>query len=449
MPAEKQVNSFMNDTIEIFATPRLRIRRAQIEDAAFLYRLWRDPRVMSNVGFPDGLPTTRGQIEAQIGRHTASEYDKTLIVTLRSSGEPIGECMLGWPDDHGISLTDVKLVPEHWGQRYGVEIKQGLVDYLFTHAPVLAVEADPASTNLPSIRMQEAAGGLCVREYDSEHNHHRVYRVHRFDWERLKAGQAVAPEPLRSLLADILPDLVPGCLALALTGSFARGCNGDFSDLDLYRFVAAPVEDDHSYSLHLPQRRLISLDTAVLSEKMADLQKPQRAMWAAPGFAQCWVLFDRCGGLMQLKAQAAAYDPQSLRAEAGAWISESLKDNSEEATKILGALQRGNEGAALYGVMGMDYNLGLIAGLHLGVLFETENSFFEQIWRVAPPEWTRLQRVMMGFEPVGIPQRARAALGLYRYTCRWLDALILPQHRAIIEYVVDLIPPEWEKACIG
>ncbi len=433
----------MNDSGDIFATARLRIRRARVEDAGFLYSLWKNPHVMSNVGFPGGLPITREQIEGQIARHGASVYDKYLIVTLRASGEPIGECKLGSPDLQGIATTDVKLSPEFWGQRYGVEIKQGLVDYLFTHAPVLAIEADPASTNLPSIRMQEAVGGLRVHEYDSDFAHHLVYRVHRFDWERLKNSQPAAPEPLRSLLANLLPELVPGSQALALAGSFARGCDNEFSDLDLYRFIDGPVDEPHRYTLH-PSRRLVSLTTTTFSEKAADLESPQHAMWAAPGLNQMWVLFDRTGGLAQLKAQAATYDPSSCRERAGAWISERLLGNSEEITKIIAALQRGDDGAALHAMLDVDYHLNMIAAVHLGVLFETENSFFEQLGLAAPPEWVRLQRVMMGLEPAGVAQRARAALGLFRYTCRWLDDVIQPQDREIIAYACGLIPPEWE-----
>ena len=435
----------MNIPADIFTTPRLIIRRARLEDAGFLYRLWKNPRVMSNVGFPQGLPITREQIESQIARHGTSVYDKYLIVTLRATGEPIGQCKLGSPNLQGISSTDVKLSPEFWGQGYGVEVKRGLVDYLFIHAPVLAIEADPASTNLPSIRMQEAVGGLRVSEFNSDFAHHLVYRVHRFDWERQKNGLPIAPEPLRSLLADLLPGLVPGCQALALTGSFARGCDNEFSDLDLYRFIDEPAGRSHRYSLH-PSKRLVSLTTTTISEQAADLEKPQRAMWAAPGLSQMWVLFDRTGGLTQLKAQAAAYNPAAHSEQAAAWISATLMGYAEEITKILSGLQCGDDGAALYGLIGIEYDLGQMAALRLGELFETENHFFTQVLQAAPPEWSRLYRVMMGFYATSIPQRARAGLGLYRYTCRWLDDNILPQHHEIIAYAVSLIPPEYESA---
>lgn len=435
----------MDTSNQIFTTARLIIRRARSEDADFLYRLWKNPHVMRNVGFPQGLPITLEQIKKQITRRGTSVYDNYLLVTQRETGEPIGECKLGSPDLQGISSTDVKLSPEFWGQRYGVEVKQGLLDYLFTHAPVLAVEADPAIDNLPSIRMQEQVGGLRVREYESDFARHLVYRVHRFDWERLKSGLSVAPEPLRSLLAEVLPGLVPGCQALALAGSFARGSADETSDLDLYRFIDGPVSEPHRYSLHA-SCRLVSLTTTSFSDKATELEKPQHGLWAAPGMSQMWLLFDRTGGLAQLKAQAAAYNPAAHSEQAAAWISDTLMGNSEEVTKIFGALQRNDEGAALHGLIGIDYNLGLIAAVHLGLLIETENRFFEQILQAAPPEWSRLYRTVMGFANARLPQRARAGLGLYRYTCRWLDDLILPQHRGIIEYAASLIPPEWENA---
>jgi RimJ/RimL family protein N-acetyltransferase len=57
------------------------------------------------------------------------------------------------PDDDGIASTDIKLLPAYWGQRYGSEIKKGLVDYLFTNTDCLAVEASPNVNNIASIRL--------------------------------------------------------------------------------------------------------------------------------------------------------------------------------------------------------------------------------------------------------------------------------------------------------
>ena len=130
----------------------------------FLYRIWTTPEVMRFVGFPEGLRTDRQQIRAQLEKPRQSEYDRCLLVALEESGELIGECKLGTPDENGVAHTDVKLLPEHWGKGYGTEVKQALVDYLFTHTDCRGVRATPNRRNLASIRMQEAVGARRVAE---------------------------------------------------------------------------------------------------------------------------------------------------------------------------------------------------------------------------------------------------------------------------------------------
>jgi len=117
-----------------------------------------------------------------------------LVVNLRESGCAIGECKLGWPNDEGISTTNVKLLPVYWGHKYGVEIKQALLDYLFTHTPCMVVEATPNVKNIASIKMQEAVGGERVGEItfqapESRRSfrtpvHAYIYQVTRETWER-------------------------------------------------------------------------------------------------------------------------------------------------------------------------------------------------------------------------------------------------------------------------
>lgn len=177
----------------VFETERLRVYVAAEEDTELFYSLWTDPRVMRNVGFPRGLPITREQIVDQLQGQAGRVFDARLAVQLRDSGNLIGECKLGWPNDEGISTTDVKLLPAYWGNKYGVEIKQALVDYLFMHTSCSAVEATPNVENSASIKMQEAVGGVRVgedtfqvpeskREYATP-VHHYIYHVRREKWE--------------------------------------------------------------------------------------------------------------------------------------------------------------------------------------------------------------------------------------------------------------------------
>jgi len=182
----------------VFETKRLAVRRASVADLEFYLCLWSNPRVMANVGFPTGLPVTPEQLTERLTRPHGSPLNRLLVVELKDSGEPIGECKLGRPNADGVCTTDVKLLPQFWGHAYGREIKHGLLDYLFTHTSCTAVEASPNVANTASIKMQESAGGVRVGEGVHEFPesmrayttpvHYLVYRVSRERWQERRAA---------------------------------------------------------------------------------------------------------------------------------------------------------------------------------------------------------------------------------------------------------------------
>jgi RimJ/RimL family protein N-acetyltransferase len=178
----------------IFETPRLEIYKASpVEaDVDILYRLWSEPRVMVNVGYPQGLGMTREQIRRQLEAQGESELNAVLLVRVKETGRTIGEAWLGEQDADGVSETDVKLLPEAWGNKYGIEVKRGLVGYLFEHTDCQCVQATPNVNNAASIRMQEAVGAKRVGEstFHPPHDqreraipvHSYIYRVCREDF---------------------------------------------------------------------------------------------------------------------------------------------------------------------------------------------------------------------------------------------------------------------------
>ena len=182
----------------VFDTERLVVRTATGQDVDLLYELWTDPRVMANVGFPQGLRITREEIEARLQKPSESEFEQFLVVELRATGQAIGQCLMHTPDEEGIAETDVKLLPAFWGHKYGVEIKRGLVAHLFMHTACTAVGASPNVGNVASIKMQESVGGVRVGEqvYEFPESmrdyttpvHCYIYHVYRKDWEREQRG---------------------------------------------------------------------------------------------------------------------------------------------------------------------------------------------------------------------------------------------------------------------
>jgi RimJ/RimL family protein N-acetyltransferase len=182
----------------LFETHRLCIRRAQPDEAdtAFFLRLWNDPQVMRNVGFPYGLRLDAAEVRQALERGPQQgderHLDACLVAVHKDTGQVIGECRLGTPDAQGLSETDVKLLPELWGQGYGTEVKRGLLAYLFTRTECLVAQATPNVDNPASVRMQEAVGGRRVGESTHEFPpemqsftcpvHCYVYQVRREDW---------------------------------------------------------------------------------------------------------------------------------------------------------------------------------------------------------------------------------------------------------------------------
>jgi len=184
----------------VFETDRLRVRTATVQDTELVHELWTDPRVMANVGFPQGLRITRKEIEKEIQKPSESEFEQLLVIELAETGQPIGQCLMHLPDQEGIDETDIKLLPAFWGHRYGVEVKRALVAHLFAHTDCVAVHATPNVDNIASVRMQEAVGGERIgegvhkfpesmREYTAP-VHYYVYEVSRENWERLQRKEA-------------------------------------------------------------------------------------------------------------------------------------------------------------------------------------------------------------------------------------------------------------------
>ena len=178
---------------QVLKTKRLVVRVATIEDVDFFYTLWTEPQVMKYVGFPYGLRIEHSELQERLSKPGESELDRLLVLELKVTGQPIGECYLSSPNEHGISEPDIKLLPQFWGHKYGVEAWRALVDYQFTHTACTAVHGTPNIENLASIKMQEAVGGVRIDEgvYNfpefmqafTQPVHHYTYQVLRADWE--------------------------------------------------------------------------------------------------------------------------------------------------------------------------------------------------------------------------------------------------------------------------
>jgi RimJ/RimL family protein N-acetyltransferase len=191
---ETDGNAMSSDHKVIFGTERLVVRAASVGDVDLFYSLWTDPRVMSNVGFPRGIPVDKDDLKERLSTQNGSEFEQLLVVELRATGRAIGQCALSLPDEEGIAEPDIKLLPEFWGHKYGVEAWRGLVAYQFAHTDCSTIGATPNVENVASIKMQEAVGGVRVgeglyefpeamRDFTTPVRHY-VYHLTRSTWEQ-------------------------------------------------------------------------------------------------------------------------------------------------------------------------------------------------------------------------------------------------------------------------
>jgi hypothetical protein len=67
------------------------------EAVDLFYALWTNSQVMQNVGFPHGLRLERHELEERHSKQSESEFDQLLVVELKATGQPIGECYLHVP----------------------------------------------------------------------------------------------------------------------------------------------------------------------------------------------------------------------------------------------------------------------------------------------------------------------------------------------------------------
>jgi RimJ/RimL family protein N-acetyltransferase len=119
--------------IRFLETPRLSLREFRADDAADLYRLHGDPRVMRYIG--DGSVGTRASVATALAR-AASHYRNYPGLGIwpaaeRASGEFIGWfCLKYVPQTVEIELG-YRLLPQAWGFGYATEGASALLRYGF------------------------------------------------------------------------------------------------------------------------------------------------------------------------------------------------------------------------------------------------------------------------------------------------------------------------------
>lgn len=236
----------------------------------------------------------------------------------------------------------------------------------------------------------------------------------------------------------------PTLIGVGLVGSYARGQQTKYSDVDFDIYVNELPENPYDrYTLRYWDNKLVSLKYALLEDERAGLVNPRRAIWVVPGLSGMKIVLDKDGSLTELQKAAQHFDWSLLQREADEFAAEEIMGNAEEVHKILNGLARGHESTVLYATWGLVKNLLEAVAVQRGVLIVSENRYFDLIQESVgrDTKWTSAFRSAWGLDSTSAQYQARgaAALKLYRLTATMFDGLIPDIHREVVNTTLRLI----------
>jgi predicted nucleotidyltransferase len=236
----------------------------------------------------------------------------------------------------------------------------------------------------------------------------------------------------------------PDVLGVGIVGSYARGQESKYSDVDLDIYVSKLPEDKYQrYTLRYLDEKLISLKYTLLADERSAFTDPRRAIWAVPGLRGMKILLDKAGSLSELQRAAQDFDWSCLQPAADEFAAEEVMGCAEEAHKILNGLARGHESTVLYATWGLVKNMLEAVAVQRGLMIISENRYFDLIQDSLgrDSKWTQAFRTAWGLEPNASQYQARgtAALTLYRLTAAMFEDLIPEKHREVVNKTLQLI----------
>ena len=236
----------------------------------------------------------------------------------------------------------------------------------------------------------------------------------------------------------------PYIIGVGIVGSYARGQESKYSDVDFDTFVSRLPDDPYDrYTLRYWDNKLISLKYTLLDDERAALTNPRRAIWAVPGLRGMQIILDTDGALTELQKAAQEFDWLPLQSAADEFATEEIMGSAEEAHKILNGLAREHESTVLYATWGLVKNMLEAFAVQRGIMIVSENRYFDLIQDSVghDSEWTAAFRTAWGLDPISSQYQARgiAALQLYRLSATMFDALIPDKHREVVNRTLRLI----------
>ena len=236
----------------------------------------------------------------------------------------------------------------------------------------------------------------------------------------------------------------PDVLGVGIVGSYARGQESKYSDVDFDIFVSKMPENEYDrYTLRYWDGKLVSLKYTLLEDELAALENPRQAIWAVPGLRGMKIVLDKGGFVRELPKMAQKFDWSLLQPAADEFAGEMIMGNAEEVHKILSGLDRKHESTVLYATWGLVKGMLEAVAVQRGIMIVSENRYFDLIQESVgmDTKWVSAFRTAWGLNSTSSQYQSRgaAALTLYRLTEAMFDGFIPEKHRDVVKNTLRLI----------
>ena len=246
------------------------------------------------------------------------------------------------------------------------------------------------------------------------------------------------------LTPALMADLVtladgPAVRGIAVLGSAARGDASRWSDVDVESTVAG-LADKWPTRPSFISGRLVMSGSITHDEQVAQLELPDKAIWAVPSYAAMRILVDRGGELEHLRGVCQAFDFAALRPAATTYIREKAGSSCEYVFKIRDALERRHESKALHAAAALMGRCERIVAVAFLAPIPTENEYLAIVRAAGGPVWTAAHRRAIGLEGGDAFTQAEGAARLFQETIRLIDDRLDDPTRAIVGPTLEIAP---------
>lgn len=251
-----------------------------------------------------------------------------------------------------------------------------------------------------------------------------------------------------ALLAKLVTELDDNTVrAIILHGSYARGdAIPPYSDIDLVRILQETRKKNEQKRFTYYDNYLIGISSRPLSVYRERFMMPEKAIFVVPGIREAHILLEKDGEFSVLQQEAQAWRWEPLQAEADAYASHLMMEQSEIVLKLLRALVLHDPVALSDMLLDLFSAVTEAIAVQRGVLVLSGNTYFHQVQEAIGLDsmWTHYHLLTVGIVTQAIPvpsieARGIAVLHLYQETAQLLQSCVSSEHWKMIEQTIDMI----------